>query len=150
MLDKNNKRNVAYACTMDLLSWPHGKKRIILKETREKAALVLQIAEEAVLTNQPFVMVGSIVDLTTLTKIMQGHDAMDVNTPTSIRQAKDSNDSPRDDVVDLTTPSSVVQAKITNKESDFLLQDTDEEQELGGSNAIDGDGSCHDLAFHLQ
>ena len=78
MLDKNNKPNIAYTCTIDLLVWPRGKKRIILKETRDRAALVLQRAQQANQTIQPFVMVGSVVDLTTPTKISQIHNTMAV------------------------------------------------------------------------
>ena len=45
--------------------------------------------------------------------------------------------------MDLTTPSSLVQAKTTNNESNFVLQDTDEEL----SNA---DGTSNEVAFHLR
>ena len=68
MLDKNNKPNVAYASTLEILAWPCGKKQIVLQETREKAALVLQRAKQGAPTMQP-VNVASIVDLTTPTKL---------------------------------------------------------------------------------
>jgi hypothetical protein len=41
--------------------------------------------------------------------------------------------------MDLTTPSSVLQTKNTNDNSDFLLQDTpDEEHEVGGIKLVNG------------
>ncbi len=99
MLDKNNEPDIAFASTLDLLSWPCGKKRIISKETKEKAALVLRQAEQAPPTNQPFVMVGSVVDLTTPTKITRaGYEEV---------------------VIDVATPSAHVQGSDTNNESDF-------------------------------
>ena len=69
------------------------------------------------------------MDLTTPTKTLQRCDAMDLRTPTFVGKAKSANDLQRDDVMDLTNPSSLVQAKTNNDESNFLLQDTYEEQE---------------------
>ncbi|KAI2490875.1 hypothetical protein MHU86_23698 [Fragilaria crotonensis] len=127
MLDKKNEPDIAYVSTMDLLSWPRGKKRIISKETKEKAALVLRQAEQAPPTNQPFVMVGSVVDLT---------------TPTKMTQAR------REELVmDITTPSAHVQGSDTNNESDFVLQDTDDEQEFQDANSSNVDGASNDSAF---
>ncbi len=128
MLDKNNKPNVAYASTLEILAWPCGKKQIVLQETREKAALVLQRAKQGAPTMQPFVHVASIVDLTTPTKVMHRHG----------------------DMMDLTAPSFVLQAEKTNDKSDFLLQDTDEEHEVGGIMVSTLDSGSKDLAFHLQ
>ncbi len=99
----------------------------MLQETREKAALDLQRAKQGAPTMQPFVDVASIVDLTTPTKVSHRHDVMD-----------------------LTTPSSVLQAENTNDKSDFLLQDTDEDHEVGGIMVGTVDGGSNDLAFHLQ
>ncbi len=92
MLDKNIKPNVAYASTLEILAWPQGKKRIVLQETREKAALVLQRAKQGAPTMQPFVNVASIVDLTTPTKVSHRHDVMDLTTPSSVLQAENTND----------------------------------------------------------
>ena len=150
MLDKNNKPNIAYACTIDLLVWPRGKKRIILKETRDRAALVLQRAQQANPTIQPFVMVGSVVDLTTPTKISQIHNTMDLTTPTPVVQANNAIDWPRSDVMDLKTSTSLVGAKSSNDESDFVLQDTDEEQEIEAFKVSNADGANNDLASQLQ
>ncbi|KAI2505945.1 hypothetical protein MHU86_8445 [Fragilaria crotonensis] len=130
MLDKKNEPNIAYASTMDLLSWPRGKKRIISRETKEKAALVLRQAKQAPPTNPPFVMVGSVVDLTTPTKMTRaGHAGV---------------------VTDVTTPSAHVQGSDTNNESDFVLQDTDDEQEFQEANSSNVDGSSNDSAFRLK
>jgi len=76
---------------------------------------------------QPFVNVASIVDLTTPTKVLHRHDVMD-----------------------LTTPSSALQAENTNDESEFVLQETDEEHEVGGIMVSTVDSGSNDLAFHLQ
>jgi hypothetical protein len=127
MLNKSNKPNVAYASTLEILAWPRGKKRIVLQETREKAAVVLQRAKQGAPTMQPFFNVASIVDLTTPTKVLHRHDVMD-----------------------LTTPSSVLQAENTNDKSDFLLQDTDEEQKVGGIMVSTSDSGSKDLAVHLH
>jgi hypothetical protein len=131
MLDKQNEPDIAFASTLDLLSWPRGKKRIISsKETKEKAAFVLRQAEQAPPTNHPFMMVGSVVDLTTPTKITRaGHEEI---------------------AIDVTTPSAHVQGSDTNNESDFLLQDTDEDQEFQDTNSSNVDGASNDLAFHFK
>ena len=52
--------------------------------------------------------------------------------------------------MDLTTPSSVLQAENTNDESEFVLQETDEEHEVGGIMVSTVDSGSNDLAFHLQ
>jgi hypothetical protein len=99
----------------------------VLKEMREKAALVLQRAKQGAPTMQLFINVASIFDLTTLPKVLHRHDVMD-----------------------LTTLSSVLQAENTNDESDSLLQDTDEEHEVGGIMVSTVDGGSNDIAFHLK
>ena len=38
----------------------------------------------------------------------------------------------------------------TNNESDFLLQDTDEDQEFQDTNSSNVDGASNDLAFHFK
>ena len=88
-------------------------------------------------------MVGTVVDLTTPTNTSRSHETMDLRTPTLVGQAKNADDLISDDLMDLTTPSSLVQAKTTNDESDFVLQDTDEEL----SNA---DGASNELVFRLR
>ncbi|KAI2493995.1 hypothetical protein MHU86_20526 [Fragilaria crotonensis] len=75
-------------------------------------------------------MVGSVVDLTTPTKMTRaGHAGV---------------------VTDVTTPSAHVQGSDTNNESDFVLQDTDDEQEFQEANSSNVDGSSNDSAFRLK
>jgi hypothetical protein len=168
MLDKKNEPDIAYVSTMDLLSWPRGKKRIISKETKEKAALVLRLAEQTHTTNQRFVMVGSVVDLTTpskMTRAQREELVMDITTPSAQVQGSDPNNESDFDlttpskmtrarreelVMNITTPSAHVQESETNNESDFLSQDTDDEQEFQDANSSNVDGAKDESAFHFK
>jgi hypothetical protein len=70
---------------------------------------------------------------------------VDLTTPTKITRAGH-----EEVAIDVTTPSAHVQGSDTNNESDFLLQDTDEDQEFQDTNSSNVDGASNDLAFHFK
>ena len=115
MLDKNSKPNVAYASNLDVLAWPCGKKNSVKGNKRESCSC----SSEGLTRSSNHATVHQCC-------MYCGLDHSDQTFAQTW-------------LMDLTTPSSVLQTKNTNDNSDFLLQDTpDEEHEVGGIKLVNG------------